>query len=295
MKLEILDAGCRYGLHPSFNVFKDCAEFHMFDADSGEISRLQEKYKSEKNMHFYPLALYSKPGTMRFNNYAHKGLGSLANVNANYVKDKGFMKDSFESTGSMEVGVESIDSLFRGRTLHFIKLDTEGSELEILKGGEETLKQTLALRIETHFAPLYKDCPLFGDIHAYLLEQGFELLNLDYDGRGHALSPYTMPERYGVLVGCDGIWIRQQSSVLEFVNQEREKEVIFYALFLMSNNASDVALNTLHKAEEAGMKFEKYSEDSHFILLDSLIQKLFKDMSTLPWSFSAGGGGGGVF
>lgn len=288
MELEILDVGCRYGLHPSFNAFKECAIFHMFDVDKGEIERLQGKYRGAENIHFYPVGLYSEAKSMSFKHRAHKGLGSLAEVNGDYIRDKRFMNDSFEEVASSEVALERMDSLFAGKQIHFMKLDAEGSELEILRGGEETLKHALGVRIETNFAPLYEGCPFFGDIHAHMIERGFELLNLDYDGKGHALSPYTLPWRYGILIGCDGVWVRRQSSMLGLVGGEREKEIIFYSLFLMTNRASDVVLDTLNRAKEAGMKFEKYSNDPYFILLDSLVQRLFKDMATLPYAACGG-------
>lgn len=291
LELQILDAGCRYGVHPSFNTFINCAEFHMFDVDACEIERLKEKYRSRENMHFYALGLYSKSGKMRFNHYAHKGLGSLADVNVDFIKEKHFMNDSFCEISSSLVDVESIDSLFGEGRIHFMKLDTEGSELEILKGAQKSLRGMLGLRIETSFAPLYKGCPLFGDIHAFLLEQGFELVNLDYEGKGHALSPYTLPNRYGMLIGSDGVWVKRLSAVLDLVGSDREKEIIFCALFLMTNSASDVAIDLLSQAKDKGMNFEKYAPDKYFILLDSLVQKLFKDLATSPYATSWRGGG----
>ena len=60
-----------------------------------------------------------------------------------------------------------------------IKLDTQGSELEILHGlSDAQLASVMAIGFETEFHEVYTGQPLFGDVHSFMLEQGFELFDL---------------------------------------------------------------------------------------------------------------------
>jgi hypothetical protein len=57
-----------------------------------------------------------------------------------------------------------------------LKLDTQGSELDILKGGTNLLKTVSVIRIETEYRPFYVHQPLFKDIVAWLSD--FELVHV---------------------------------------------------------------------------------------------------------------------
>ena len=68
--------------------------------------------------------------------------------------------------------------------IDFLKMDIQGAELDVLRGGEETLKSVLALVCEVEFVPLYKEQPLYGDIDAHLRARGFMLHTfLGFGGR----------------------------------------------------------------------------------------------------------------
>ena len=59
-----------------------------------------------------------------------------------------------------------------------IKLDTQGSELEILHGMRaEQLDDVLLVELETEIHPAYEGQPVFTDVHAFLEGAGFTLLD----------------------------------------------------------------------------------------------------------------------
>jgi FkbM family methyltransferase len=60
----------------------------------------------------------------------------------------------------------------------FLKLDTQGSELDILRGATRALRTVCALRTEVEFNQIYRGQPLFGDIDKFLREHGFVLWRL---------------------------------------------------------------------------------------------------------------------
>ncbi|MDZ4299868.1 MAG: FkbM family methyltransferase [Candidatus Sungbacteria bacterium] len=85
-----------------------------------------------------------------------------------------------EKTAS--VPVQTLDAL--ASVHHFtdgmdlLKIDTQGSEYDILCGAPHVLGGTLAVYIEMEFAELYIGQPLFGEIHALMSTQGFYLHDL---------------------------------------------------------------------------------------------------------------------
>jgi Methyltransferase FkbM domain len=61
-----------------------------------------------------------------------------------------------------------------------IKLDTQGSELDILKGAVKSLQGTSFIDIEVEFNPIYKSQPLFSEVDMFLRAHGFVLWRLPY-------------------------------------------------------------------------------------------------------------------
>ncbi len=60
---------------------------------------------------------------------------------------------------------------------HFLKIDAQGAEYEILKGAEEFLRQVcVGLHLELFVLPLYKEIKLLPSVKAYLEGINFELV-----------------------------------------------------------------------------------------------------------------------
>jgi FkbM family methyltransferase len=72
----------------------------------------------------------------------------------------------------------TVDSLAAGHVPTLAKLDTQGSELEILKGGIHTLCRADLLIIETSIRRYNKGAPLFAELHAFLEAQNFALMDM---------------------------------------------------------------------------------------------------------------------
>jgi hypothetical protein len=54
-----------------------------------------------------------------------------------------------------------------------VKVDVQGAELDVLKGGIETLKRTEYIILETVFFQVFIDGPGFAEIIAFMRQQGF--------------------------------------------------------------------------------------------------------------------------
>jgi hypothetical protein len=95
------------------------------------------------------------------------------------------------------------------RFVDFLKIDTQGSELQVLRGGAETLRsQVVALEVEVEFASLYDGQPLFRDVDAFVASCGFSLFKLrrqEWVRRNYAAHPSLSA---GQLVFADALYLR---------------------------------------------------------------------------------------
>ena len=70
--------------------------------------------------------------------------------------------------------LRSLDALLAdGPPADFLKLDTQGYELEILRGAEHTLKNVQAVLTEVSLLQINKGAPLLADVTAFMAERGF--------------------------------------------------------------------------------------------------------------------------
>jgi FkbM family methyltransferase len=69
----------------------------------------------------------------------------------------------------------TLDDLIDRRSFFpdFIKIDTQGYELEILKGGKNAVSTAEFILLEVSFLDIYQDCPLVHEVINYMHENGF--------------------------------------------------------------------------------------------------------------------------
>jgi len=82
----------------------------------------------------------------------------------------------------------------------FIKMDVQGYELEVLKGGEKTLSKTQAALIELSLLEINKGCPILDEALCFMRERGFvsydilELHRRPLDGAMNQVDILFVPE-----------------------------------------------------------------------------------------------------
>jgi len=71
----------------------------------------------------------------------------------------------------------------------FINMDVQGYELEVLKGGEETLRSVKMVYCEVNLVELYENCVQVEELDAFLVERGFAMREMTWTtgGWGDAL------------------------------------------------------------------------------------------------------------
>jgi FkbM family methyltransferase len=291
MKIDcvVVDGGARYGLHPTWNELRGIAEFHLFEMDVQEAERLRRKYKNDPTIIVYPLGLYREDTVLKFTVNEHRALNSLFAARDEVLKRNEYMVQAFTPIDVKETQVRSIDSLFDGKPIHFLKLDVEGAEYDVLSGASKALQSSiLALRAEVLFSPVYKGAAPFGDLHKFLLDEGFELLNLDYTGAGNKAGRFSLPGRYGKLISTDAVWVVSSERLFSATGSALRDNVIRMSSFLMNNGATDLAIEVLQRAvSKENVSFEAVQKDPLFNYLHRKVLLLFKSLLERPmWSES---------
>jgi FkbM family methyltransferase len=286
----VVDAGGRYGLHPTWKPFSGALKYHMFEADLQEARRLQDKYAHRRDeVTIVGSALAATPGPLTVNIFANRAMSSAAvrnPISALFLEERRPEVDIIET---LELEAITIDQYAQEHSLSvdFLKLDTEGTEYDILQGGLNQLRRhVLAVRSEVSFDNIFEGKPQFGTIHELMLAHGFFLLNLDYNGRGDYQNSFVNANgRYGILTACDAVWIRGFPAVFDGAPTPAAAiaRVLKVAAFCLLNDASDVAMDILLKARRAANLDLAMAEGSRLHqFVDVGVQKLIYSLKWQP-------------
>ena len=183
MKKIIVDVGSEgfpYGCYGDVsNVLNNSAfnewvsgdrEIHLFECYQESFLELKEKYDKFNNIFIYDTALSNYSGSSVFYKTEKKQCSSLLEPNKKQLKQR----EDITNYSTTEVKVDTLDNVL-GHLSHidYLKLDTQGSEYEILLGAQELLKVTDKIKCEVEFKEWYKGQKLEKDIIELLSDYEF--------------------------------------------------------------------------------------------------------------------------
>ena len=283
---KVLDAGGRYGLHPSWKPFRGELKYFLFEPDKKEAERLTRKYTHRKEeVKIIDLALSDHVEKKRLFLFKNRAMSSCCERNPISVAFYGERKREVDIEDQMDVNTTTVDQYCTDNDiqLDFIKVDTEGGELQVLQGAKTQLKQNImGVRCEVSFDRIFEKTSMFPEIHNFILDNGFYLLNLSYDGRGDYCNEFVGSNgKYGILTSCDAVWLRRGETI--FKGEDREINVLKYGAFCFNNDASDVAIDFLLQArEQYQLSLEQFADTKLYQYLEVVVHKLFYSLKWVP-------------
>ena len=140
-----------------------------FEPNIEEFNKLENR-NSKKNYYNYAIG----DGSEKILNICKgAGMTSFLEPNINYLKNFSWFDTHSEIIKKEKVKTKKLDSL--KEKIDFLKIDVQGYESEIIKYGENKIKDSLVVLIETSPIPLYKNEKTFSEVIGAIEKLGFSL------------------------------------------------------------------------------------------------------------------------
>lgn len=218
----LVDVGAIGGLEKEWEEIKPHIQAIGFEPDE----RGYQQLKSTPKTLFFNEILWSEKKDLNFYITKQVERSSIYEPNFDFLEQ---FPDSDRFSVEKKVTISSekvttLDSLFGDDMIpDFIKLDTQGSELDILKGSEKVLRKSIVgIKVEVEFGEMYKKQPLFSDVDSYLRSQGFELIDLQRVFMKR--KEYTRSLGRGQLVFGDALYFKKIPVFLETLKENEDAE-----------------------------------------------------------------------
>lgn len=137
------------------------ADLILVEPQPNKVARLKDFARSIPNARFENVLLSDRPGkTVTF--YQAESASSIHRELSNLPMEP------------IQLVTTSLDDVVRNALEpFFIKLDVQGSELEVLEGGRQTLHRANLLQLEVALLPYNKGAPTLFEVISYLDSNGF--------------------------------------------------------------------------------------------------------------------------
>jgi FkbM family methyltransferase len=184
----IIDVGAA-GFPNGNDAYKKDDRVILFEPIQGPFNDLVNKFSNNKNITVHNLALSDVKGQATFYNTKKRNCSSLREPNGEVLLSRN-RADIAEYTTSV-VETDLLDNYTKDlKVIDFLKLDTQGSEYEVLQGGLETLAKTKKLKVEVEFDQWYVGQKIAPEVDAFIKSLGFKRYKT-IDNKHHADYFYT--------------------------------------------------------------------------------------------------------
>ncbi len=103
-----------------------------------------------------------------------------------------------------------------------LKIDIQGGEYDVFRGGETSLKQAMAVIVELRYFPLYADEPMMGNVDNELRRQGFVLHRLSFNNgkplRNSQMDRLNHRKVRDQLIDGDAIYLRDLGRIADYTD-----------------------------------------------------------------------------
>jgi FkbM family methyltransferase len=229
--VTLMDVGARGDAPPELESMSEYVRRVGFEPDVTECDRLNASGAGQ----FFPNLVAGEEGPLTLNLYRNAAQSSVLTINERFCRL--WLGDMPLDTTFTSEAVTLDSFLLEHEDLRpdMLKLDTQGTELDILHGSAKSLETIGLVEIEVEFVEHYNGQPIFGDVSACMMEQGYELLYLSrvFASRSQL---YNGPSR-GQLVYGDALYGKREDAV----DQLNTAQLTKYCILLCQFGHMDIA------------------------------------------------------
>jgi FkbM family methyltransferase len=182
--LTFVDIGGRGSALDPLLTLAPFARYVVSEPDAAEARRLESSLPREaewQGVTVFDRAIASREGEVTLRLTAEPGMSSLLDPDP-AVTETFPLASKFEVSSRVTVPAVPLDmaaSRYAFEDAAFLKLDTQGTELDILQSGPQLVAGLLGVFTEVSFRPFYRNQALFADVDAYLRGAGFSLCSMN--------------------------------------------------------------------------------------------------------------------
>ncbi|MBP9878362.1 MAG: FkbM family methyltransferase [Alphaproteobacteria bacterium] len=281
----LIDVGCSGGIENYWiDHFDEDLSAIGFDPLITEIKRLNSESKNKKIQYVEAFIgaenqIIKEPDNNINNCWWERTSAFKAWECANYSIEKEVFNSGEDICYSQKK--YSIDSFFKTNeldTIDFMKIDTDGEDLNVLRGSELTLKQKNVLGIQIEFQPngiISKNSNILSNINHFMNMNGFKLFDLEMNrfSRSALPAPFVYElmaqTQKGALRFGDALYIRDLAD-LDYQNRHefnisRDKMIKLIYIFFI-HGLPDCAIELMIKRKD----ILKLSNDDLSAIISSL-------------------------
>ena len=275
--LILCDVGARWGIQPPWSYFSPLLEVIGFEPDEAEYKRLVEKGQKGRIFNY---ALYERSQQVRLNLTKVRGCSSIYEPNFDLLKNYDAVGE-YVVEDIASVKAVSLDKFTQEENIgdiDFIKIDVQGAELDVLKGGRRFIADhILGMELEVEFQQMYRNQPLFADLDIFIRNE-FEL---DLQDLKKYYWKYPEGLRYGsskgTLIFGEALYFRTPDNVLKLCERKSGQDArnkLMMAVFMgIIYGFLDYSLAVLNRP-----KVKDYFEKSHITGLENVIKSYGKGL-----------------
>lgn len=263
--LNVIDVGARGATMAELKPLQEFINCFAFDADAAEAARLQSMHDHGfKALRVFPYFVGGRNGVQSFHLFKEPGCNSALLPSDRFLQ---FELPGFAVERTVEVDARTLDSVLGTESaesvdIDIIKLDTQGTEYDILANSPECVSKAFLVEVEVEFFEMYKDQKLFSEVCQLMREKGFDLLYLN---RAFANRSTYKGQTRGQLIFGDALFGRSDDLAAQLSPEKKAK----YIVALIQYGHMDFA----HKL---------YSQDEAVRKLVPGIEQFFKFYSVSP-------------
>lgn len=234
-RVAIVDVGAREELFAPYNkIPSELIKVFGFEPDVKEAERLKKIY-SPAEREYFPFGLWDSTTNIKLSYSEIPGNSSIHPPNMDKLKEL-FPPINWKTRTPKEIlslGVKSIDDINAETPFDcdLLKVDTQGSEYEILKGAEKFLKSNVSfVLLETWTFEVHKGQALSGKIMEWMNHQGFTLIRVNNGAEWERKTENSLPVKgLQTLVGLDLLFVRNE---FKFPDQSMQNSKVIKAAAL---------------------------------------------------------------
>ena len=181
-RFSVLDIGARFGLSSSgLGALANLKNLQLvgIEPDVIEAARLEAATGVGSYNKIIPVAVWDRPGVAEIHITQCVGCTSRLEPDEQLLKPYR-IGHWFSLSRKNLIEFTTLNQVLDPNS-HFdiIKMDVQGGEYEVMMGGERYLDSSVAILLETHFVPIYKNQSLFDKTLHYCRQLGFRLIKLE--------------------------------------------------------------------------------------------------------------------